>query len=290
MVHFQAGTSDEELRWGVYLLEVRQGITMLRLRHLSGVRYTIPSHGWSPAFDYYRSCPSAYSWKGPPEQFPQGHIPVPRPYLVPWKGLCLKAILLKVPVTAAHCVHLGSVLTQLLITWDKAKALETNWTCYSIPPQNHHLCSCGIWLLLLLANLVAALLKEYNKTRKGKEYACLRSEMPKQIGAVESRTDSEGLLIHWVSNLYAFSPSGFPQIFLFPHFNCSSILSHNIKLHSPVLCGYKLPPFVLRSTVLWHWARPLSFESTLGSFLFLLFPFPEILPYEFLRFTNSFLY
>lgn len=180
-------------------------------------------------------------------------------------------------------MHLGSILTQFLVAWDKAEASETNRTCYSIPPQNHHLCSCGIWLLLLLANLVAAHLKEYNKTRKGKEYACRRSEMPKQIGAVGYRTDSEGLLIHWVSNLYGFSPSGFPQIFLFPHFNCSSILSHDIKLHSPILCGHKLPPFVLRSTVFWHWATALSFESTLGSF----FSSSLLLKFFLLSFSDS---
>ena len=107
--------------------------------------------------------------------------------------------------------------------------------------------------------------------------------MPKQIGAVGSHTDSEGLLIHWVSNLYGFSPSGFPQIFLFPHFNCSSILSHDIKLHSPVLCGHKLPPFVLRSTALWHWARALSFESTLGSF----FSSSLLLKFFLLSFSDS---
>lgn len=52
----------------------------------------------------------------PPEQLPQGHTPLSCPYLVHWKCLCLKAILLKVPVTAACGVHLGSTLTQLLLT------------------------------------------------------------------------------------------------------------------------------------------------------------------------------
>jgi hypothetical protein len=90
--------------------------------------------------------------------------------------------------------------------------------------------------------------------------------------------DSKGLGTHWLSASYGFSLSGFLQIFLLPHFHWTSILSQDIMLHPPVLCGHKLPLFALRSTVLWHQAKQSS-KLWIHSLVPFPAPSPETLPW-----------
>lgn len=154
---------------------------------------------------------------------------------------------LMVPIIAHHCLH---VLTTLLSKSEiKQMFLETKWNYYSIPLQNHCLCSCGIWFALLFANFVAAQLKlSVIKAEKARNAYVWGQQQQNKWGPLD---------LKWlrVATLRFLFPlllnTGFPFLtFLKSSFFLNLVLflaSIKLSCYTPALCGHIAPLFALRS-------------------------------------------